>query len=350
MPTVSVIMPVYKVERFVERAVRSMLSQTLTDFELLAVDDGSPDQSGAILDRLAQEDARVTVFHQPNAGAPAARNRAIARAAGKYLYFMDADDWAEPTMLADMVEFADQHDLQLAVAAFFIDTYYDEDRFVREVHRQPGEVFESQRAFRENAFRLFDANLLYPPWNKLFRADYLRKNGILFPETFWDDFPFVLAVVRDVERVGVLDTAYYHFLRARQESETARYRADMYEKREEEHGWMLELYDHWDVHDPGSQEMVQRRYIERVVGCIENVASPACTLSGRGRREEIARILANPRVGAALSVARPRSFYMKLMLLPVRTRLAGLCLLEVHFIGFVKRRSIKTFAKLKAGR
>ena len=86
---------------------------------------------------------------------------------------------------------------------------------------------------------MFDANLLYPPWNKLFRADYLRKNGILFPETFWDDFPFVLAVVRDVERVGVLDTAYYHFLRARQESETARYRADMYEKREEEHGWML---------------------------------------------------------------------------------------------------------------
>lgn len=350
MPTVSVIMPVYRVERFVERAVRSVLSQTFTDFELLAVDDGSPDQSGAILDRLAGEDARITVFHQQNAGAPAARNRAIEKAAGKYLYFMDADDWAEPTMLAEMVDFAQRHDLQLVVAAFFIDTYYDGEHFVREVHRQPGEVFESQRAFRENAYRLFDTNLLYPPWNKLFRADYLRENGILFPETFWDDFPFVLAVVRDVERVGVLDAAYYHFLRARQESETARYRADMYEKREEEHGWMLELYDHWDVRDPDSREMVQRRYIERVVGCIENVSSPACTLSSRERRKEIARMLASPRVKAALSVARPRSFYMKLMLLPVRARLAGLCLLEGRFIDFVKRRSVKTFARLKAGR
>ena len=84
--TVSVIIPVYKVEAFVERAVRSILAQTLTDMEVLCVDDGSPDRSGAILDKLAEEDARVRVIHQKNAGAPAARNRAIELAQGKYLY------------------------------------------------------------------------------------------------------------------------------------------------------------------------------------------------------------------------------------------------------------------------
>lgn len=350
MPTVSVIMPVYKVERFVERAVRSVLCQTYSDFELLAVDDGSPDQSGVLLDHLAQQDPRITVYHQQNAGAPVARNRAIEAARGKYLYFMDADDWAEPTMLADMVAFAEENDLELVVSAFTIDTYYDETHFVRDIRRQPGEVFESQRAFRENAYRLFDSNLLYPPWNKLFRADYLHTRRIRFPETFWDDFPFVLDVIRDVERVGVLEGAYYHFLRARAESETARYRANMYEKREEEHGWMLDLYAHWGVHDAQSEEVVQRRYIDRVVGCIENMASPACRLPYRERCAQVRRILQNPRMKPAFAAARPRSFYMKLLLVPVRLGCVRLCLLEGRVIGYVKRRSVKTFAKLKAGR
>ena len=80
------------------------------------------------------------------------------------------------------------------------------------------------------------------------------------------------------------------------------------------------------------------------------MASPACRLPYRERCAQIRRILANPRMKTALSVARPRSFYMKLMLVPVRLRLVRLCLLEGQVIGYVKRRSVKTVAKLKAGR
>lgn len=348
---VSVIIPVYNVEAFIERAVCSITAQTLRDIEILCVDDGSPDQSGEILDRLAARDPRIRVIHQKNAGAAAARNRAMELARGKYLYFCDGDDWAEPEMLADMVEMCEKHHLQMGIAGFTIDTHTGKTgQFVRQTLCVPDAIFETQRAFRENAYKLFDRNQLYPPWNKLIRRDYLMEKGIRFPATFWDDFPFVLACIRDMERIGVTQKAYYHFQRMRAESETAKYRDNMYEKREEEHAWMLELYRHWGIADAQSMEMIQRRYIERLIGCVENAASPACRDALGVRIGKIRAMITTPQAREALRVARPRSLMMKLMLVPVRLKSPYLCLAEGWFIGCVKRHSVGTFARLKAGR
>lgn len=348
---VSVIIPVYNVEAFIERAVRSMCAQTLRDIEIFCVDDGSTDQSGAILDRLAAEDPRIRVIHQKNAGAPAARNRAIELSKGEYVYFCDGDDWAEPEMLEEMVALCKAHDLQLGVAGFTIDTHTGKDgEFVRQTLSVQDEIFASRRDFREKAYELFDNNQFYPPWNKIVRRDYLDAHGIRFPATFWDDFPFVLDCIRDVERVGVTHKAYYHFQRARAESETAKYRHNMYEKREEEHRWMLELYAHWGVSDEKSMEMLYRRYIERVVGCIENAASPACKDDFKTRIEKIRAMITSPEARKALKITRSRSVVMKIMLIPLRMKCPYLSFIEGRFIGWVKRRSVGTFARLKAGR
>ena len=94
----------------------------------------------------------------------------------------------------------------------------------------------------------------------------------------WDDFPFNLDVIRNIERVTVTDNQYYHFIRKRAESETAAYRPNMYEKREEEHGWMETLYQYWGIESDDSQEFLARRYIERFIGCVENLTNPKCQL------------------------------------------------------------------------
>ena len=116
-------MPVYKVEEYVGKAIESILAQTFTEFEFLIVDDGTPDRSGEICDRYAKKDHRIRVIHKENGGAPSARNTAIDIAQGKYVYFLDSDDWAEPQMLADMYELAEKHQAQLVVCGFYIDTY-----------------------------------------------------------------------------------------------------------------------------------------------------------------------------------------------------------------------------------
>lgn len=348
--TVSVIMPVYKVEEYVGKAIESLQGQTYTDWELWAVDDGSPDRSGEVLDAYAAKDGRIHVIHKENGGAPSARNTAIPKAQGKYLYFMDADDWAEPDMLKDMVALAEANAAQLVVAGFYIDTYYSDTEKYTQVQRQPSEVFPSQRAFREEAYRLFDRNLLYTPWNKLYLASYIREKGIEFPTTLWDDFPFNLLVVRDVERVCVTEKAYYHFIRKRAESETAKYNPRMYEKREEEHGWMTGLYRYWQVDDEKSREMIARRYAERLIGCVENVTNPKCTLSRKEKYEAIRQMIQGKNCRDSLPLVKPRSGMMKAMLLPMRMQAAWLSYLEGTVISHVKTTNTKKFAALKANR
>ncbi len=347
---ISAIMPVYNVEKFIGKCIESLQAQTLTEWELFAVDDGSPDNSGAICEEYAEKDSRIIVIHKENGGAPSARNTAIPMAHGEYLYFVDSDDWAEPTMFEDMYEAAKKNNAQLVVAGYYIDTYYSDTDFYTQEQFLPSREFSTQREFREYAHKMFDKNLLYTPWNKLFLREYIMDKNIRFKNTFWDDFPFNLDVVRDVERVVLMENKYYHFMRARADSETAKYRYNMREKREEEHRWMLDLYDHWNVTSEDSREMVYRRYIERVIGCIENVTNSACTLSTKEKMQEIKNIITGDEVRRAVKITKPNSLVMKVMLIPIKLKWTWLTYLEGAFISKVKSGNIKLFAKLKANR
>ena len=346
----SIIMPVYKVEEYVGKAIESIQAQTLKEWEFLIVDDGTPDRSGEICDEYAARDERIHVIHKENGGAPSARNMAIELAKGEYMYFMDSDDWAEPTMLEDMYNLAKRDNAQLIVAGFYIDTYYDKENYVTDNFLVEDAVYPNKEAFRKNAYKLFDKNLLYTPWNKLFESKYIMENNLRFPKTFWDDFPFNVSIVKNVERVTVTSKQYYHFLRARSESETAAYRPGMYEKREEEHGWMINLYKEWHVGDPASTEMIARRYMERFVGCVENITNPKCMMSKKEKEQEIKKMLQNPRIDKMGKVARPRSLYMKILLLPIKWHNTLLTYWEAKVITFVKTKNTKLFTKLKAGR
>lgn len=383
-PLVSLIMPCFNIAPYVKHCVQSILAQTYTNWELIAVDDGSVDDTGAILERFAAEETerakvangpgksfltgkargRIRVIHTKNEGAPAARNLAMKEASGKYIHFIDGDDWVAPKMLQEEVALAEKYDLQLVISGFQIETYFENlspnanlDSFLTQKPHLSEEkthgyqVYTSAEAFRKEAYQLFDKNLLYTPWNKLFLASYIRENNIEFKSTFWDDFPFVLDYIRDVSRVGIIPQVFYYFLRLRSDSETARWRKGMYEKREEEHGWMLNLYAHWNLEkDKPSLEMVYRRYIERLIGCIENIANPACELSSAEKKVEINAMIRAPQVAAALSIAKPKSVYMKMMLIPLRLKSASLALAEGKIISLVKRNNLKTFASLKANR
>lgn len=347
---ISVIMPVYKVEEYVGKAIESIQAQTLKEWEFLIVDDGTPDKSGEICDAYAAKDERLHVIHKENGGAPSARNVAIDIAKGEYMYFMDSDDWAEPTMLEDMYNLAKRDNAQLVVAGFYIDTYYTDTEYRQDDFVVADAVYPNKEAFRKNAYKLFDKNLLYTPWNKLFDSCYIMENNLRFPTTFWDDFPFNVSVVRNIERVTVTSKQYYHFIRKRAESETAAYRPNMYEKREDEHGWMINLYKEWNVHNAESREMIARRYVERLIGCVENITNPKCTLSYGEKRKQVKDMLSKQHVAQCLKLAKPRSSYMKILLIPLKMKSVTLTLLECQAISFVKTRNTKLFSKLKAGR
>ena len=186
MPEISVIVPVYRAEKYLNACVDSILAQTFSDFELLLVDDGSPDQSGAICDEYAQKDERIRVIHQSNQGQAAARNHALPMTCGKWLCYVDSDDVIHPQMLEHLYSAATENDagismcrmleaperpegfeacVQSTVEVFSMDektltALYDEDRYpgweacAKLIRRkcvegypfQPGRVYEDNEA------------------------------------------------------------------------------------------------------------------------------------------------------------------------------------------------------------
>ena len=116
-PLISVIVPVYNVERYLPRCIESILKQTYTNFELILVDDGTPDRSGIICDRYAEKDSRIRVIHKENGGVSTARNAGIDAAKGEWITFVDSDDWVSVKYLELLAECLDQNDYDLIVGA-----------------------------------------------------------------------------------------------------------------------------------------------------------------------------------------------------------------------------------------
>ena len=127
MAKISIITPVYKVEKYLRKCIDSILNQTFEDFELFIVDDGSPDSCGVIADEYEVKDKRVHVIHKENGGAPSARNAGIMQAEGEYFYFPDSDDWIEPTYLQELYELALRTEAQLVVSGYTME-YYENNR------------------------------------------------------------------------------------------------------------------------------------------------------------------------------------------------------------------------------
>lgn len=127
-PLVSVIVPVYKAEKYLHKCVDSLLAQTMTDFEVLLIDDGSPDRSGAICDEYAAKDSRIRVFHKENGGVASARQVGIENVRGEYTIHADPDDWVEPTMLEELYAKAKEDDADMVICDMWIERFKAEEQ------------------------------------------------------------------------------------------------------------------------------------------------------------------------------------------------------------------------------
>ena len=206
MVSVSVIVPVYNAERYLERCVNSIFAQTFTDYELILVDDGSTDASGRMCDDYARSNPQVRVFHQTNQGVSAARQAGLNTAAGQYVIFADPDDWVEPTMLEELYEVAIKNDADVVICDFWINSSESEgDR-----------KYQNLRALSPDSVlrQLISGELHGFTWNKLYRSSCLKKHHVAFPqginysEDLW--FNCKLFLNQDV-RVAYLRKPFYHY-------------------------------------------------------------------------------------------------------------------------------------------
>lgn len=182
-PRVSVIIPTYQSEDTIDVCLDSVFCQTLSDFEVICVDDGSSDSTFSLLEKHARRDHRMELVHQDNEGPGVARNIALAKARGEYVYCLDADDFLEPDMLATCVKVLDKSGAEMALVAFYTYNHLCKRSFFAEWSMRNKELFPSYPAgtftWRTNADHFFET-IQNVPWNKMVRADLLRKSDISF--------------------------------------------------------------------------------------------------------------------------------------------------------------------------
>lgn len=178
---ISIVIPVYNVEKYLAECVDSVLGQTYQDYEIILVDDGATDSSGAMCDEYAQKDARIRVIHQPNGGLSAARNAGLSAASGEYIYFLDSDDYIEPTTLVDLVSVAaqEQADVVFFDGYVFFDECEEDDTVSRYV-RKEAYATQNGRDILPQLLKNEEYRTAVPLM--LFRTNYLTDHALTFRE------------------------------------------------------------------------------------------------------------------------------------------------------------------------
>lgn len=208
MPKVSVLVPIYNVERYLPRCLDSLAAQTLKDMEIIAVNDGSTDSSGEILDRYAAKDSRFRVIHKQNTGYGHTMNTAMDHATGEYIGILESDDYAEPDMFAALYEAAKQNDADIAKSNYWEFTKEGADVLINSMGKfADGAVFVPC-----DRWQVFFCPAAI--WSALYRREFLAKNRLRFSETpgaSYQDTAFHFKALSCAERMTAVDTAFVHY-------------------------------------------------------------------------------------------------------------------------------------------
>lgn len=212
MGKVSIIVPVYKVEGYLEKCLDSILGQTYTDLQVIVVDDGSPDRCGEICDAYAQKDSRVLSLHKHNGGVSSARNYGLKYVQGEYVTFCDSDDCYRPDWIEQLVNTMEETEADIAVGGF---TFVYEDGTPPSGNSRVQGVWDlpsDQDVFKYCFEMVMTEKHGWEIWDRMFRSELIRKHDIRFCETcgnYAEDLGFVLACTLFAGRIASVDSCGY---------------------------------------------------------------------------------------------------------------------------------------------
>ncbi|MET8979229.1 bifunctional glycosyltransferase family 2 protein/CDP-glycerol:glycerophosphate glycerophosphotransferase [Streptomyces sp. NPDC004539] len=214
MPRFSVIVPAYKVQAYLHECLESVLSQSYRDFELIAVDDGSPDACGEIIDEFAARDARVNALRLPeNAGLGAARNAGIARATGDYLVFLDGDDTLTPDALRAIADRLTETGEPEVLVYDYASVHWTGDRVRDRFADQLSELGPAPFTLEDRPGLL---RVLMVAWNKAVRRDFAARESLSFPPGYYEDTPWTYPALMAAGSIATLDRVCVHYRQRRQ--------------------------------------------------------------------------------------------------------------------------------------
>lgn len=223
MNKVSIVVPMYNCSKVITRCVHSIKDQTYQNIEILLVDDGSTDDTEMICNEIKKNDDRISVFRQKNSGVSAARNLGIAKATGRYLMFVDSDDYLSKTYVEKMVSALENANAELCISGYTY-TYTNKEK----KHFNGNFLCCDKDEFVQKFGELYEEYFLHVVWNKIFVREFLISD---FPQglSLGEDLLFVLEYLKNIQKVAVIDETGYYYVIGQEQSLTTKFRKNGFE-------------------------------------------------------------------------------------------------------------------------
>ncbi|MEF2820385.1 MAG: glycosyltransferase family 2 protein [Clostridium sp.] len=249
---VSIIVPVYNVENYLDKCITSILNQSFKSIEVILINDGSMDRSGEICDYYKSMDSRIKVIHNENMGSSASRNIGIENATGNYICFVDSDDWIENNMILDTLDLSKKYNADIVISGISFDRVNKYGCLVgAQINNYEFSVWNNEKKIKNNIINIFPNALINSSCNKMYKRSIIIKNKIKFMKTnVGEDTSFNLDVLKAAKSIIITDKTYYHYMKYdNTRTLTRRLYKNAFKRYMEIHEQMNNLFVYWGILD-----------------------------------------------------------------------------------------------------
>lgn len=346
--TYSIIIPIFNCKLYLNRCIDSILNQNYDDFEVILINDGSTDGSEKICEAYKKKDRRVTFITKANTGVSDSRNIGLKEARGKYILFLDSDDYVDQGYLEAINNIITAFQkVELINYGFYSEVDGECNKTISsDVINCDERYMQSVDEIRKFFVDMWDAHMLYNIWNKVYLKEIIDKYEIRFPEYNWgEDVQFNREYLMHINNMYNSSSAFYHYVRERNGAVTKKYKADFFEIRKKEFFEFNDYFEKWGISKDIYYEFSCRRFIERVLGCIENEFNSEDHF--KKRYKKVKEMLKDPLTIETVKITKPRSKKIKIALFLVKNKLYFFTYIMGYIVNFIKSRNPSLFNKLK---
>lgn len=353
-PFFTVVMPSYGVEKYLKKAVDSIRKQTFEDWELILVEDGSPDRTGELADRLDRKDPRIrAVHHEKNKGLSEARNTGIRQARGRYIWFMDPDDFVEEDLLRKVWEALQENPAKLTVFGH-MEEYYEKDGSFAYAHevKPHGRLCTDQDQVREEILPLEQETLYGYAWNKVYDLDYIRDKKLRYETVrLIEDIVFNIQYCMDIDTMNLLDITPYHYAKRMEGSLTTKFVPDYYPLHRRRIFMLYEQQKYWKRDNERTRSVLGSLYGRYILSALERNCDKRAKMSCKDRKKFCREVFADPLFQKLLPAAEARdSRALKLALACMKAKSVFLCLAFGRAVHLVRGSLPMLYSKVKSER
>ena len=293
-PKISVIVPVYNAEKYLDRCMKSIYDQTFTDYEIILVNDGSADNSDEICRRYRDQDDRVTYIKKENEGAGSARNRGIEAARGEYLAFPDVDDWFEPEMYKELYDLAKSGDYDIVFSGVNFYTSVN-DSSVEYSRKAICEAysFHSKDECRKNVMKFFPTSIIFDsPCNKLYRRSVAINNNVRYSNTRrCQDAMFNIDFYNCVQSAVSVAKSYYNYIENTAESTNRKFPITYIDINVIYFDKLISILSSWNMYCGEIKQHYDTSFVIAVYGTMGMFENPVWNLNKEQQKKYVFDIL-----------------------------------------------------------